>query len=68
MRSIRVSYNREFKKIPIVVACWNTTKYIFEYHGILAITDVDTQGFTVSTVNKVDDKYGWRFTWIAVEQ
>lgn len=68
MRSIRVSYNREFKKIPVVVACWNTTEYIFEYHEILAITSVDTQGFTVSTVNKVKDRYGWRFTWIAVEQ
>lgn len=68
MRSIRVSYNREFKKNPIVVACWCTTKNIFTYHEILAVTNVDTRGFEVSTVNKVSDRYPWAFTWIAIGQ
>lgn len=68
MRSVRVSYNREFEKPPIVVACWDTTTNIFFYHGILAITGVDAQGFTVSTVNKINDRYDWRFAWIAIER
>lgn len=67
MRSIRVSYNRKFKKTPIVVACWCTTKNIFAYHEILAITSVDTQGFEVSAVNKINDRYNWKFSWIAIE-
>lgn len=66
IRTIRVSYNRKFEKTPIVVACWNTTTNIFEYHGILAITETDTLGFDVSTVNKINDRYNWRFTWIAI--
>lgn len=66
IRTIRVSYNRKFEKTPIVVACWNTTTNIFEYHGMLAITETDTLGFDVSTVNKIQDRYNWRFTWIAI--